>query len=352
MFLKKICLGIAALACSMPASAAVVQCDDLQRPPAGPVLQSMPAASVLQHKILLVNQGSSTLHALLSLQESGSLQAGRPLPRSRVTAPVYLAPHTRKTYVLNFHTPPVPHNALLQLHIKLIDNNRTLFQQKESFVLVPQGTEGSSGSFLPPDAKTMGNWITRYGKEAFFIPVFNGQAVKTSPSVGFARGTGKHIPTDTPLGNQDEGQYAFNVWNSAPTTDNRVLLGQSGLTERVAAAFTAMPRLVPIPGTRHQLKQVPVSLIFRLRANDNLQHVASFYLLDYKKLGLKQQINVYDRYGHLLAGTLAENLQNGVYYRVAYTGRVLVEIKPLTVHKPVCSGVFIDYFTQKEVPGR
>jgi hypothetical protein len=305
------------------------------------VCQYLPAGVKVQRTLQVLNNSAERRVLRLTVRPRLSTAPGKVVTLKPVEITSVSEPHHTSQVLLRLVTPPVPHNSYYSLTLTLHQGKTLCFKSTESFILVPQGVAGTQVQFAGLDTATKGNWLHVYGRQAFYLPVQHGTAAMNMEGITLSRGSGHEKYGDSPLGNLQSVQIAQKAWAYKAVTDTRVPFAGGGLTQRNAVAFSTEQ----VPETNivtHKLFMFNVPLVLRATTSDDKAHLLSLYLLDFKRLGLKERVDVYDVQGQLLDTRQVPPFGNGLYMRYRLKGSVVVVITPETVHSPVCSAMFID----------
>ncbi len=308
-------------------------------------MASVPAGTLLTRNIMATNNIGN--QEVVSIIIKSRIQ-GSPADQWKpvLIKKLILEPYSHISVLIHIKTPAVAVNTAYHLLLSMYKTKELVAKDTDNLLLVPQGTEGSQAILDGTDEKIQGDWKGKYGKEAFSIPILNGNAYYAISSLSIKRGTGNFTIADTPLIQYAKDEIAFRIWDPKPVTDKRVLLGGNGLTTRDPVAFSAKPLVVP-SSTGGQDSLVAIPLTFHITSTDGLPHLLSFYLLDYKSEGFKEQVTIYDNEGHKLTEYKSGPLDQGEYVSFRFTGNVVAVIKRIhapmnSTDVPLCSGIFID----------
>lgn len=308
-------------------------------------MASVPAGSLLTRSIMVTNNIGNQEPVIIKIK---SRIQGSPSDQWKTVLlkKLILQPYSHISVLIHLKAPPVAVNTAYHLLLSMYKTKELVAKDTDNLLLVPQGSEGTQAILDGTDEKTQGDWKGKYGKEAFSIPILNGNAYYAISSLGIERGTGDFTIADTPLIHYAKDEIAYRIWDPKAVTDRRVPLGGKGLTTREPVAFSAKPLVVP-SSVAGQDSLIPIPLTFHITSTDGLPHLLSFYLLDYKSEGFKEQVTIYDNQGHKLTEAKSGPLDQGEYVSFRFTGNVVAIIKridaPLNSSDvPLCSGIFID----------
>jgi len=164
---------------------------------------------------------------------------------------------------------------------------------------------GATATFVSSDATSSGSWKGRYGQEG-----------------GLAYPYGYFVPPT---------YVQLNAWQNYPllwassTTDTRALQRPNG-TDRMAGAW-------------HSTNE----LYFYLQFKDTATHKASFYFVDFDRVGRQQKLEIFDHInGNLLHSQVITNFANGVYKTFNLSGKVRLKLTKISGPNCVMSGILFD----------
>ena len=303
--------------------------------------QYMPAGLKVNRKFLLVNNSSQRRLLRVTIDPRLSTAQGTVKKLTTIELARVLEPHKAEQVSVLLDTPAVPHNSYYSLILSVHQGKTLCWLHTESFILVPQGVEGTEAHFAGIDPSTSGNWLHHYGTQAFYLSVQNATASMNQAMVTLGRGSGREQYNDTPLGNLQEVQIAQKFWADKPVQDTRVPYSAAGFTKRIAVAFSTQ-KLPEYNNLTHKSFTFNVPLVLRAFTTDNAVHMFSLYFLDFKRENLKQRLDLYDKQGQLLDSRQIPPFGDGLYMRYRIKGSVVAVITPETKHSPVCSGMFLD----------
>ncbi len=303
--------------------------------------QYLPAGVRITRQFELANSSSQRRILRLTVEPRLSTAPGIVKSLNPVETTRVVEPHQTVSITLKLPTPPVPHNSYYSLILTVHQGSTTCWLSTESFVLVPEGLDGTEAHFAGIDSTTSGNWLHHYGTQAFYLSVQNGTASMNQEGVELGRGSGHDEYKDTPLGNLQEVQIAQKFWSDKPVQDTRVPYSAAGFTQRIAVAFSTQ-KMPEYNNATHKSFVFNVPLVLRASTTDDKVHMLSLYFLDYARVKLRQRVDLYDKQGQLLDSRQVPPFGSGLYMRYRIKGSVVVIVTPETTHSPVCSGMFLD----------
>jgi hypothetical protein len=225
--------------------------------------------------------------------------------------------------------PETASNESLEMTLIASKGGHEQYRESDWFTIVP-ASGGSGAEFIGRDDKTQGAWVGVYGSEAFLVPVMHGSSGSQIPSITVRRGVGyaangmDPLPGFAPQLIEQEGMYHFTEQPSV--NDPRVAVAGPGVSIRAPAAY--------------RTERVP--LCIRAGASDHKAHQLSLYLLDYKREGLRYDIEILDLNGRRLDVRRVSKFEEGAYFRYRFTGSVIARISGLDYGEVRLSGVFVD----------
>lgn len=295
----------------------------------------IPAGRPLDRRVLVFND--TFKRADLRLRVETFVITGRSgrRPAGAIERSVSLQPAVSAAVPLHIPVPQADRNAYLEVDLVLRDGAGERYREPDAYVVIAAGA--TRARLEGVDASTGGDWSAGYGQEAFAVPIVLGKSASQLPGISIDRGLGGENRNERPWflddPRYDEQAANLDLDKVEYVEDRRVPVDAPGGRRRQPVAFLS--------------PQGP--LFVRATTSDGKPHRLSLYLLDYKRTGEVEDVDVYDAAGHLLSSRCVDHYEPGIYLRYRFTGSVIVSVRSLTLDPTTLCGVFVDPDTGDEL---